>query len=117
MNIDLCLQKTLYCQNKENTRYIMAELNWTFLTNHAHVLLCIAKDTQSRVKDIAQSVGITERAVQSIINDLSEAGFIESRREGRRNRYTIHPEKRLRHPLEADTQVEELFHLVGHVST
>ncbi|NCC65528.1 MAG: AsnC family transcriptional regulator [Spirochaetia bacterium] len=90
----------------------MAELNWTFLTNHAHVLLCIAKDNQIRIKDIAHSVGITERAVQAIINDLSLAGFLESSREGRRNTYTIHPEKQLRHPLEAEKQVQELFRLV-----
>ena len=77
----------------------MNEVIWTFLTNHAHVLLCIAKDQQIRVKDIAISVGITERAVQSIINDLIAAGFIESRREGRRNIYTLYPEKQLRHPL------------------
>jgi len=110
MNLDTCLQNVLYCQDKRN---IMAELNWTFLTNHAHVLLCIAKDAQIRIKDIASSVGITERAVQSILNDLSQAGFVESTREGRRNIYTIHPEKQLRHPLEAEKQVQELFRLVN----
>ena len=76
----------------------MAE--WTFLTNHAHVLLCVARDPGTRLRDVATDVGITERAAQRIIADLVAAGYLERDREGRRNRYRLHPELPLRHPLE-----------------
>ncbi len=87
---------------------------WTFLTNHAHVLLCIAKNKSARLRDIASSVGITERAVHGIVVDLIKAGFIEVRREGRCNIYSMHPEMRLRHPVEAHRQVADLIRLIEH---
>ena len=62
---------------------------WTFLTNHAHVLLCIAKEPEARMRDVATLVGITERAVQRIVADLEEAGYIARIRHGRRNRYKV----------------------------
>jgi DNA-binding MarR family transcriptional regulator len=79
---------------------------WTFLTNHAHVLLCVARDADVRLRDIADSVGITERAAQRIVADLVEAGYLEREREGRRNRYAVRPDVPLRHPLEQE-------HLIG----
>ncbi len=81
---------------------------WTFLTNHSHVLLCLARDPELRLRDIALLVGITERAVQRIIADLEEGGIITRSREGRNNRYTVHPELPLRHPVELGCTVGDL---------
>lgn len=86
--------------------------HWTFLTNHAHVLLCIAKNPEFRLRDIADVVGITERAVHRIVADLTEAGFIDVTRDGRCNVYVMHPEKKLRHPIEAHRQVADLIRLI-----
>ncbi len=88
--------------------------NWTFLTNHAHVLLCIAKNPDFRLRDIAEAVGITERAVHRIVSDLTEAGFIDVTRDGRCNVYVMHPEKNLRHPIEEHRQVADLIKLMGN---
>ena len=63
--------------------------NWTFLTNHARVLLCIAHDPGVRLRDIAASLGITERSAYGIVTDLAEAGYIVKQKNGRRNRYQI----------------------------
>ena len=84
---------------------------WTFLTNHAHVLLCLAANPDARMRDVAEQVGITERAVQHIVRDLAEAGVVERTRDGRRNRYTLHPELPLRHPVEAHRRVADLVAL------
>ncbi len=88
------------------------EYSWTFLTNHSHVLLCLAEDSAMRMRDIAREVGITERAVQRIISDLVNEGYIERVREGRRNTYKINPEKHLRHPLEREKTIQELIELI-----
>jgi len=85
---------------------------WTFLTNHSHVLLCIAQEPEIRLRDVAVRVGITERAVQRIVADLEQGGYLSRVREGRRNRYEIHPEKPLRHPIEGHQQVKALLDLV-----
>ena len=85
---------------------------WTFLTNHGHVLLCIARDPESRIRDIAAQVGVTERAVQRIVSELESDGYIERTREGRRNRYRLHSEVPLRHPLERHQQVGRLIELI-----
>lgn len=82
---------------------------WTFLTNHAHVLLCIARDPDSRTRDIADAVGVTERAAQRIVADLVTAGYLEKRRIGRRNAYRIRFDAPLRHPLENDHAIGELL--------
>ena len=87
--------------------------DWTFLTNHSHVLICLAADPEARLRDVAEQVGITERAVQRIVAELEAAGVIERRREGRRNRYALHRELPLRHPLEAHHTVGELLRLGG----
>lgn len=85
---------------------------WTFLTNHSHVLLCIAGDPGIRGRDIAERVGITERSAQSIVADLVEAGYLTRERVGRRNHYEINQDLPLRHPVEQDNQVIELLRLV-----
>jgi DNA-binding Lrp family transcriptional regulator len=86
-------------------------VHWTFLTNHAHVLICIAADAEIRVRDIALQVGITERAVQRILGDLEAAGFIERGRAGRRNRYRVNHRLSLRHGIERHRSVRELLAL------
>lgn len=82
---------------------------WTFLTNHAHVLLAIARDPHRTLRDVAHDVGITERATQKIVADLEAAGYLARERHGRRNRYTITGSRPFRHPLTADHQVDELL--------
>ncbi len=86
--------------------------SWTFLTNHSHVLLCLARDASMRIREIADEVGITERAVQRIIADLDEGGYIKRTRDGRNNSYQINSEVHLRHPLEANRKISDLIHLV-----
>ena len=86
---------------------------WTFLSNHGHILLCIARDPDIRVREIAQAVGITERAVQRILGELEEAGVISRRRQGRRTHYHIDERLPLRHPIEAQHSVGELLRLAG----
>jgi DeoR/GlpR family transcriptional regulator of sugar metabolism len=71
---------------------------WRFVTNHAHVLECIASDRTARLRDIAATVGITERTVAQIIKDLEEAGYLTKTRNGRRNQYEVHGDLPLRHP-------------------
>jgi DNA-binding MarR family transcriptional regulator len=82
---------------------------WTFLSNHAHVLVCLAADPNTRVRDIAAEVGITERRVNGILADLEEAGIITVYKSGRRNSYEIDRKARLRHPLEAHKTVGDLL--------
>jgi predicted transcriptional regulator len=76
--------------------------SWSFLTNHAHVLVCIANDPGARLRELAEQVGITERAVHRIVVELEDAGYITRRREGRRNQYTIRSESRLHDPVARD---------------
>ena len=82
--------------------------DWTFLSNHAHVLLALASDPDLLVREIADRVGITERAVQNILADLEEEGLVTRERVGRRNHYRLHLNHPLRHPLEAHRRVSEL---------
>jgi DNA-binding Lrp family transcriptional regulator len=86
--------------------------HWTFLSNHAHVLICLALDPDSRLRDVATSVGITERAVQKIVSDLEEAQVIVRERSGRRNSYRLNVDVPLRHPLESHRNVGSLLSLV-----
>lgn len=85
---------------------------WTFLSNHAHVLLVIARDPEIRLRDVAVCVGITERAVQRIVADLEAGGYLTRERTGRRNHYRLHPDVPLRHPIERHKTVAELMALV-----
>jgi DNA-binding transcriptional ArsR family regulator len=86
---------------------------WTFLTNHSHVLLSIGSEPELTVREIAQRVGITERAAQRIVADLIDAGYLQAERVGRRNQYTINGELPLRHPLEARNPVRALLALTA----
>ncbi len=85
---------------------------WTFLSNHAHVLICLAGDPDVVVREVAARVGITERAVHLILADLETEGLLTRVREGRRNRYELHLDSPLRHPIEAHRTVRELIELV-----
>jgi DNA-binding MarR family transcriptional regulator len=87
---------------------------WTFLTNHAHVLLAIAAEPDLRLRDIAARVGITERAAQRIVAELEEAGYLEIRREGRRNSYRVQRNRHLRHPAEQHHRIGELIEVLAH---
>ncbi len=86
-----------------------AGAGWTFLTNHAHVLLAVARDPDARVHDLAAAVGISERAALMILEDLERAGYLERTRVGRRNRYTVHPHRPFRHPATAAHDIDELL--------
>ncbi|MGY1735515.1 helix-turn-helix transcriptional regulator [Geodermatophilus sp. SYSU D00684] len=85
---------------------------WTFLSNHGHVLVSLAADPEARVRDVAERVGITERAVQMIVADLEEAGYVVRERVGRRNRYTVALDGRFRHPLEEHVRTGDFLALV-----
>ena len=83
--------------------------HWTFLTNHAHVLMCLAANPTIRLRDVAARVEITERAAQRIVTELEEAGYLVRVREGRRNHYQLNTEMPLRHPLDSDHRISELL--------
>ena len=85
---------------------------WTFLSNHGHVLLCLARSPSMRMRDIASRVGITERAVQRIIADLRKDGCVVQRRSGRCNVYEINCSHPLRHALEAHKSIADLIRLI-----
>jgi DNA-binding MarR family transcriptional regulator len=85
---------------------------WNFLSNHARVLVCLARDPTARMRDIAVGVGITERAVQRIVSELVEASVISVTKDGRRNLYRINRRAPLRHPLEEGRRVDDLLRLV-----
>jgi hypothetical protein len=85
---------------------------WTFLTNHGHVLLCLAAEPEKRLRDVAARVGITVRAVQRIILELEEARYLQRKRQGRRNRYEFRPNLHLRHPVEGHRTIGELIDFV-----
>lgn len=82
---------------------------WTFLTNHTHILLAVTRNPELRQREIADLVGITEGAVQRIIGELEEAGYLRRERIGRRNRYEVTTDLPLRHPLEADHTIGDLL--------
>ena len=85
---------------------------WRFLSNHTQVLLYIYRDPNARFRDIAQSVGITERAAQRIVADLIESGYVESERNGRRNHYSINTNIAMRHPAQHSHEIGELLGLL-----
>jgi predicted ArsR family transcriptional regulator len=85
---------------------------WHFLTNHAQVLLCIERNPEARLREIAGIVGITERATQRIVSDLVEAGYVTRERAGRRNRYALDRNVRMRHPSQFNHEIGELLDLL-----
>jgi DNA-binding IclR family transcriptional regulator len=82
---------------------------WTFLTNHAQVLLCLADTPDIRLRDVAERVGITERAAQRILADLTEAGYVKTERVGRRNRYTVDRRHAMRHSAQVGYEIDALL--------
>jgi predicted ArsR family transcriptional regulator len=91
----------------------MSAAMWSFFSNHGLALLAVARHPDSRIRDVAEALGITERAAQGILNDLVEAGYIERIRVGRRNRYIVQGERPLRHPTTRDHSVAELVRALG----
>jgi DNA-binding MarR family transcriptional regulator len=87
--------------------------SWVFLTNHAHVLLCIARNPQARTRDIAEQVGITERAAQRIVSDLVAENYVTRTKVGRRNHYTINPRGHLRHPIFRNLAIGPLLEVLN----
>lgn len=85
---------------------------WTIFSNHGHVLVCLARDPESRLRDVAADVGITERAVQKIVRDLQDGGMVSVTKHGRRNRYHINLKQTLRHDLESHCTLSELIEFV-----
>lgn len=89
------------------------ESSWTFLTNHGHVLVCIAREPGIRIRELASTIGITERAVQRIVAELVESGYLIKTRDGRRNQYEVKNETLMRHPVESQCKVAGLLAVVG----
>ena len=85
---------------------------WSFVTNHARVLTALAADPGARLRDLADRVGITERATQRIVSDLVEGGYVERTRVGRRNHYRLDPNRHLRHPADRHVEVGDLIALL-----
>ena len=82
---------------------------WTFLTNHGHVLVCLAQNPDIRITEIADLVGIGERAAHRIVSDLAAGGYVVVTKDGRRNLYSVDFSRHLRHPLESDHTIGEIF--------
>jgi predicted transcriptional regulator len=82
---------------------------WTFLTNHAQVLLCLASTPDIRLRDVAERVGITERSAQRILSELVDAGYVKTTREGRRNRYTVDRDHAMRHTAQVGYEIGALL--------
>ncbi len=94
----------------------MPEKQWTFFSNHAHVLVCLVRNPEARLRDMAQMVGITERAVQRIVVELEQAGVIRRERVGRCNHYKLRLDQPLRHPLEAHKSIAEVIGSIARSS-
>lgn len=87
--------------------------HWTFFSNHAHVMVCLAKNADRPLREVALKVGITERAVQRIIADLEEGGYLVRERVGRQNSYSLILNKELRHPIEADHTIGDIVRVLA----
>jgi predicted transcriptional regulator len=99
--------------NSRNAQHEAFEVGqWDFLTNHAHVLTCVAHDPGIRLRDIATAVGITERAAHRILSELVDDGYVLRERQGRRNRYQVVPDLPLRHPLVQGREVGDLLEVL-----
>ncbi|MFC0645153.1 helix-turn-helix transcriptional regulator [Cellulomonas phragmiteti] len=88
-----------------------SERAWTFLSNHGHVLVLVAREPGILLSELSQRVGITERAARSILRDLEGAGYLSRSRVGRRNRYEVHADGPLRHPEESTALVSDLLQI------
>jgi len=87
--------------------------SWTFLSNHAHVMILLSRDCDMRMRDMAAAIGITERAVQRIVSELVSEGYLDVVKEGRRNHYTIRSDQHLRHPVEDGVAIDALLRLIA----
>lgn len=92
----------------------MKQKDWTFLTNHGRILAYIAKHPRTTAQQVAEEAGLSIRAVQQIITDLETGGYVERHKEGRNNRYIIHPEIPMRHRLEKEHMVGEILQALGY---
>jgi DNA-binding MarR family transcriptional regulator len=99
-------------RDSEQSSPAAAPARWDFLTNHAHVLTCIADDPGIRLRDIAAAVGITERAAHRIVSELVEEGYVRRERQGRRNRYAVIRDLPLRHPLVQEREIGDLLEIL-----
>lgn len=98
---------------KNNAAHVDRKLpDWTFLTNHGHVLVVLATNPDALMRDVAITVGITERAVQKIVADLEADGYVVRERDGRRNHYRVGTKGRLRHPIEGHVSVGALMKIM-----
>jgi predicted transcriptional regulator len=88
------------------------ENKWTFLSNHSHVLLILAQHPALTLREVAHEIGITERAIQRIVADLEEEGYLVKHRQGRQNHYQIYPSKHLRHPIESHCTIGDLIQMI-----
>ena len=91
---------------------LLSQIGWTFLTNHTHVLVCLRREPSTTVRNLALQIGITERSVQRILSDLEGSGVVTRIKEGRCNRYEVHEDFKLRHPLESQHTLRELLEAV-----
>ncbi len=86
---------------------------WTFLTNHAHVLILLARDPEITLRDLAETIGITERAIHKIIGELEDEGYLTRERVGRKNQYRLSLDRPLRHPIESHRNVGDIIQLIN----
>ncbi|MFJ8209366.1 helix-turn-helix transcriptional regulator [Streptomyces sp. NPDC096033] len=91
---------------------VQPRTSWTFVTNHARILAMIFRDPEIRLRDLAESCHLTERAAQAIVTDLESAGYLTRMRHGRRNHYEVTPGTRFRHPAESHREIGDLLHLL-----
>jgi predicted DNA-binding transcriptional regulator len=99
------------------TSSLHEKARWTFLTNHSHVLILLSRDSSMVLREVAAQIGITERAVQRIIAELEDGGFIEREKIGRQNHYRIRTRSPLRHPIESHRTIGDLLNLIGDSKT
>jgi DNA-binding MarR family transcriptional regulator len=105
----------LESRDRRDVAFVAAQApagTWVFLTNHAHVLLSVARDPEARARDIAERVGITERAAQRILGDLLTEGYLAKTKVGRRNRYTVNRRGHLRHPVFRELEIGPLLDIL-----
>ncbi len=96
---------------KPQAKHLRSNGRWTFFSNHAHVLIVLNSSPELVLREVALQVGITERAVQRIIQELEDSGFIIRKKVGRQNRYKVLKSERLRHPIEAHRKIGDLLKL------
>jgi hypothetical protein len=117
-HVDRCAKRIPVLENKQNdssseSATICLVGEWTFLTNHARVLLYISHDPDARLRDLAAGLGITERTAYGIVADLAEAGYVVKEKDGRRNRYHIQPHLPLRDGISREQTIGEVLDLLG----